>query len=92
MTSPPPKNWTWNPSVITLLILIAGIIGGGAYYMGRQASIIENIQQQAAEAKQKAEAADTKATYAVKDADIKSGHADPPKKKTEVKPKPQTGE
>jgi len=45
-----PRIWGWNPSVITLLILIAGLLTSGGYYIGHQAAIIENIQKQADEA------------------------------------------
>lgn len=29
-----PRGWSWNPSVITLLILIASLLLGGGYYLG----------------------------------------------------------
>jgi len=49
-----PRVWGWNPSVITLLILIAGLLTGGGYYVGHQAAIIENIKKQADDARQDA--------------------------------------
>lgn len=47
MSAPPPKVWTLNPSVVTLLIVIASLIASGGYYIGHQAAVIEGIQRQA---------------------------------------------
>ena len=47
MSAPPPKVWTFNPSVITLVILLITVVGGAGYYIGHQAATIENIQKQA---------------------------------------------
>lgn len=50
-----PKGWGWNPSVITLCILVGSLLAGGGYYIGRQASQIEMIQKQADEARKTAQ-------------------------------------
>lgn len=30
-----PKGWSFNPSTVTLALVIAGMIAGGAYYVGQ---------------------------------------------------------
>ena len=57
MSAPPPKVWSFNPSVVTLVILIVGIVAAGAYYMGRQDATINRIEKVAEKAEQKADAA-----------------------------------
>lgn len=47
MSAPPPKVWTWNPAVITLCLVIAGLLTGGGWYLGYQQAVIENIKQKA---------------------------------------------
>lgn len=82
-----PKGWTWNPAVITLMIVIAGGVASFGYYVGQKDAENRHLLERISEIDKKADAvavkadsADKKATYAMKDADIESGHADPPKK------------
>jgi len=42
-----PRIWGFNPAVVTLISMLVLTIGGGGYYLGHQAAIIENIQKQA---------------------------------------------
>lgn len=59
MAAPQPKVWTWNPSVLTLLLLIASMIAGGGYYLGQQDERIRTIQKQADAASAEANTAKT---------------------------------
>ena len=49
-----PRIWGWNPSVITLLLFIGGILLSAGYYVGRQDKTIESLEQKAASAEKKA--------------------------------------
>ena len=88
MPNDSPKGWGWNPSVITLCILIGTLIGGGGLYIGDMRRQIMNIEQQANEAKSKADSAHAEAQNATTIA--MSDHPTPtpeptPKKKPSVK-------
>lgn len=81
----PPPGFYVNFSTVTFLILVIGTIAGlwlytwrtadqGGYERGRQEAVIQQLKEQATAAEKKAEAADTKATYAVSGSDEAAGH------------------
>jgi|GEM_PF-4626875 len=85
MATDTPKGWGWNPSVLTLCLIVAGLIAGGAYYLGHQAAIIENLEQKQIETRGVADDASKKSLYAISKVDGGDGHAEPkpsPKAKT----------
>ncbi len=98
MTQPAnPKGWGWNPSVITLCLVVLSMAVGIAYYVGQKESELRQLKEASDNSTKTAQEALKLATYAVKDADVKSGHAEPsksPDKKTAAKkePKPETTE
>lgn len=55
--TPQPTVWGFSPSVLTLLLFIGGLIASASWYLGHQASVIENIQKQADAAQLKADKA-----------------------------------
>jgi hypothetical protein len=69
-----PKVWTWNPSVITLLILLASLLTAGGYYVGHMAAEVEFLKQQQVATQEKAAKAENQALYAVKKVDGGDGH------------------
>lgn len=77
-----PKGWTWNPAVITLCLIIASLLVGGGYFIGRQSMMIESIQQKTAETRAIADDARKLATYSARDVDNSSGHTKSTVKKT----------
>ncbi len=83
-----PKGWGVNPSVITLCILIAGIIASGAYYIGHQAAMLDQMQERMNQVDAKAEDAHTKATYAISKSDGGDGHEQSNTAKVKPKGKP----
>ncbi len=98
MTQPAnPKTWGFNPSVITLCLLIAGILTSGGWYIGHQAAIIEDLQKDSIETKGVAGKAESKSDYAVAKVDGGDGHVvknptPTPKQKVKENSKPVQGE
>jgi hypothetical protein len=83
-----PKGWGWNPSVIglgisvvTLLLVIAGLIAAGGFWVGHQQAEIEFMRQQNQQTQAIAVDASKQATYAVKQSDTGDGHMKDDKKK-----------
>lgn len=76
-----PKGWTFNPSTVTLSLVIAGLIAGGSWYLGAQSERERQIMERLTVAERKADAADTKATYAVSGTDAERGHKPEPSPK-----------
>lgn len=92
MSAPPPKVWTVNPAVVTLCLLIAGIVAGGAYYLGQRDTEAKHILERVKQAEDKANAAQADAakakqieTYNAGAVDATKGHVKPvqPKKQQE---------
>ncbi len=77
MAAPPPKVWTWNPSVITLLILIASLLLGGGYYLGTLDAERKLMEQRLQKAEQDAEKAKQIGSYTAGATDAQRGHLDP---------------
>lgn len=79
MSTTTPKVWSLNPAVVTLLILIAGMIGGGGYYLGHQAAVQNQMQREldkvAADEKRRKELE----IYNSRQTDEQDGHAIKPK-------------
>lgn len=69
-----PRGWGWNPSVITLCIVILSIVASAAYFIGHLSAQVEQLRQQYVQTDLKAEDAKTKATYAARDVDNADGH------------------
>ena len=88
MTKPEsPNGWGFNPAVVTLTLVVVGMIGGlismaavGGYYLGKLDTERQMQEQRINILQDVAERARDKAIYATKEADIKSGHANPPEK------------
>lgn len=38
-----PSGWQLNPATVTLIILIAGLVAGGAYYVGKRDAESEHL-------------------------------------------------
>ena len=57
MVNPSKPQWNWNPSVITLLLVIVGIIASGAYYMGQLSSDFKSMQRAVTASEDKADKA-----------------------------------
>lgn len=69
-----PRGWSFNPATVTLMLVILGMVAGGAYYMGQRDNESQNLLKRLEAAEKKAESADTKATYAVSGKDKEDGH------------------
>ena len=69
-----PRGWQWSPAVVTLMLIIAGMIAGGGYYIGYKDAENKALQQQIQHVQQIADDAHTKATYAARDVDNNEGH------------------
>ena len=69
-----PNNWSLNPATVTLALIVAGLLTGGGYYIGEKNAEYKQLLEKTESAVKKAEAADTKATYAVSGKDEKEGH------------------
>lgn len=72
-----PNGWSWNPATITLALGLAGTIALGGYYVGQKDTEYKMLMEKVNSAEKKAEAADTKATYAVRGTDNETGHTKP---------------
>lgn len=78
-TKPPGffLNWTTVTGIIALCVFIGGIFmfaWNVAYQQGLKDAEMKTLQERLAIAEKKAEAADTKATYAVAGTDESNGH------------------
>ena len=80
--TPPPSpgfyvNWTTVTGLIALFVLIGSLFAftwSVAYQQGAKEAELQQMRERLASTEKKAEAADTKATYAVSGADTASGH------------------
>lgn len=41
-----PKGWTFNPSTVTLALVVAGMIAAGSYYLGAKDAELKILQRQ----------------------------------------------
>src|SRR6185369_2755667 len=71
-----PRGWGWNPSVITLCLVILGIVASGAWYIGHLAAEIEFLKQSQQETRSTADDAHSKSLYAISKVDGGDGHAE----------------
>ena len=74
-----PRGWQWNPativSVLTFLLVIAGLIAGAAWFMGALYTQQMQILNRLDKIEQKAGEAEQLATYAAGARDKDTGHA-----------------
>lgn len=88
MATDTPKGWGWNPSVLTLCLIVAGLIAGGAYYIGHMAAQVEFLERQAQHTEAVAQDAQKVATFTNATSDKGDGH----KPANSNTAKPKTGE
>lgn len=75
-----PKGWSFNPSTITLGLVIASLIAGGSYYLGAQAEREKQIMERLRIAEHDAAEAKKFSVYAAAGSDAQTGHKPEPKK------------
>ena len=92
MTVDTPKGWGFNPAVIGLVLvmismMVAGIgaLMGGAYYVGRQDTRLEQIQLQLEAVKADEKRRKELEIYNSRQVDEQDGHAITPKTQREKK-------
>ena len=73
-----PRGFSFNPAVITLVLVIAGMVAGGAYYMGQRDAENRHLLERLQKAEMDAAEAKKLQTYSAGVADT---HAKEEKKK-----------
>lgn len=76
-----PKGWSFNPSTVTLALVVAGMIAGGSYYLGAQAEREKQIMERLRIAEHDAAEAKKFSVYAAAGSDAQTGHKPEPKEK-----------
>ena len=69
-----PRGWGWNPSVITLCLVILSIVASAAYFIGHLTAEVEFIKQQQTHTEAVAQDALKVNTFATADGDKGDGH------------------
>lgn len=69
-----PKGWGWNPSVITLLLVIAGLLTSGGWYLGVQWAESRQMQKEIDAFTEDARKAKERQTYNAGQLDAQRGH------------------
>lgn len=70
-----PKGWGWNPSVITLCIVIGGILFTAGMYIQHERDAVETLQREHEATQRMAESSKRESSYAVAKVDGGDGHA-----------------
>ena len=69
-----PKGWQLNPATVTLALVVAGMIAGGAYYMGKQEAQMQQLLFEIRQAQSDAAKAKERETYNAGSVDAIKGH------------------
>lgn len=71
-----PNGWSLNPATVTLALVIAGLIAGGSYYMGRQDANNQHLLEKLVEIEKRAATAEKLAIAAASESG--PGHSTTP--------------